>query len=81
MGDGRFSGTRILAEVQLPSFLAGGNSAYELVFWSNPVDLLGWGDRGRDLLLAQDASLSGQFAPQLKLRTVAQEAALKGAQA
>ena len=42
------------------------------------MDLYGWADTGEDLLFAQAASTSGQFAQRWQLRVRAQEAALKG---
>ena len=73
--DDRFTGRQILSEVQwrLNALIsAGGFSAYQMAFGSNPMD-----DQDGDLSFAQDASLSGQFAQQWKLRIRAQEAALK----
>ena len=54
----------------------GGHPAYRTVFGPNPADLVGWEDKDEDLLAAQDASLSGQSVQRLKLRAMAQEAAL-----
>ena len=51
--------------------------AYQLVFGANPTDLYDWDDSDGDLLFAQDASISGQFAQQRQLRIRAQGAALK----
>ena len=45
------------------------------LYGPNPVDLYGWGGQDEDLLFAQDASVSGQFAQQWKRRMMAQEAA------
>ena len=62
--DDRFSSGRILSEVQwcLNTMLsAGGFSAYQMVFGSNPVDSFGWDDGDEDLLFARDSSLAGQF--------------------
>ena len=56
---------------------ASGYSAFRLVFGSNPVGLYGWGDQDENLLLAQDSSVSEQFAQRWKLRMMAQEVALK----
>ena len=55
----------------------GGVSAYQMVFRSNLVDLLGWDDRGEDLVFAHDTSVAGRFAQQWQLRLKAQEATLK----
>ena len=41
------------------------------------MESFGWGYEDEDLLLLQDASLSGQFVTQWKLRMSAQQAALK----
>ena len=49
-----------------------------MVSGPSPVDLYGCEEEDEDLTFAQDISLSGQFA-QLKLRMMAQEAALKEA--
>ena len=46
-------------------------------FVSNPMDLYGGDDADEDLLFAQYASISSQFAQQRQLRIRAQEAALK----
>ena len=43
---------------------AGGVSAYQLVFGSNPVDLSGWEGNDEDSLFTQDTSLAGQSAQQ-----------------
>ena len=51
--------------------------AYQMIFGSNLVDLCGWEDDNEDLLCTQDTLLAGQFAQHWKLRTRAQEAALK----
>ena len=51
-----------------------GFSASQLFFGSNSVDLTGWDDHDEDLLLAQDTSAPGQFAPHGELRMMAQEA-------
>ena len=59
----------------LPS--ASGNSAYRLVFRSDPADLSGWGGDDEELLLAKDASLSGQVVLQWTWRILAQGAAPK----
>ena len=78
--DGRFSGEQPLAEAQwsLNTLISGGRrSAYRMVFGSNPADLLGWEDKAEDLFFAQDASLSGRFVRQTKLRMMAQKAALE----
>lgn len=56
---------------------ASGHSAFQLDFGSNPVDPYGWDGQVRDLLFAQGASVSGQLAQQLGLRTMAQAAAPK----
>ena len=57
----------------------GGFPAYGIVFWSDPVDLFGSGDKDEDLLSAHDASLSGQFVRWWVLRIMAQEATPKAA--
>ena len=57
--------------------IGGGLAASKLVFGRNPVDLSGRDARGGDLLFPRDASLSGEFARQWKLRTMAEEAALR----
>ena len=49
----------------------GGRPAYRLILGSNPVDLLGRGDAGEDLLSSQGAALSCQFAQQWELRVMA----------
>ena len=53
-----------------------GYSAFQLVFRPYPADLYGWDYQDDDLLFAQDASVSGQFAQQWRLRAMAQEAVL-----
>ena len=58
---------------------AGGSSANQMVFGSNPVDMFGWGCGGEDLTFAQDTFLAGQFVQQWRLRVTAQEATLKEA--
>ena len=80
MADDRFSGRQVLTEAQwcLNTMIsASGYSAVQLVFGSNPADLVRWGDHGDDLLCAPDSAVSGQFAQRWKLRMMAQEAALK----
>ena len=80
MGDDRFSGAQILAEVRwcLQTLISSSRfSAYRMVFGSNPVDLFEWEDKGEDLLFAQDTSVAGQFGQQWRLRMRAQEAPLK----
>ena len=80
VADGRYAGKQFLSEVQFrldAMQLSSGFSSYQLVFGSNPVDNYGWRDGGGDLLVAQDTFLSGQFAPEWKLRMLAQDAALK----
>ena len=77
---GRFSGEQLLAEVQwrLNSLISGaGYSAYQVVFGSNSEDFFVRGNKDEDLLSAQDASPSRQFAQQWKLRMMVQEAGLK----
>ena len=67
IADDRFSGKQIPAEAQrcLNTMIsASGYSACQLVFGSNPVGLYGWDDQEEDLLFAQDASASRQFAQQ-----------------
>ena len=54
-----------------------GFSAYQLVFGSNPADLLGWGEGDGDLICVRDTSSPDQFAHQWKLRMMAQEAGLR----
>ena len=56
----------------------GGYPTYQLASGSDPVDLCVWDDMGGDMLLAQDTSLSGQFAQQWEPHMMAQEASLKG---
>ena len=56
---------------------AGGSSAYQMFFGSNPIDLLGWEDNNGALVFAQDTSSVGQFVQQRKLRMRAQEATVK----
>ena len=78
--DGRLSNKQIPSKVQrcLNSLLsAGGYSAYQPVFGSNSVLLLGWGADGKELPPAQDTSASELFAQRWTLRMIAQEAALK----
>ena len=78
--DDRFSYTTILSEVQWclnTMRSAGGFSAYQIVFGSNPVDFFGWEDGGEDLLFAQDTPQSGQFVQQWRLRMRSQEATPK----
>ena len=63
----RLCGTKISAEIQgsLNSLISeSGAPAYRSVFGTNPVDLFGRGDKGEDMLFAQDTSNSGQFAQQ-----------------
>ena len=55
-----------------------GYSAYRMAFGSNPADMFWGGGDDEDLLFAQGAPPSGQFAQKLKLRAAAQDAALKG---
>ena len=77
---GRFPGEQILpgAQRRLNTLIsAGGNSAYQLVFGSDQADLLGWGEKDKDLLFVQDASLSGRAAQQYSSRMTAREAALE----
>ena len=57
---------------------ANGFSVYRMAFGSNPTELFGWEGTDEDLTFAQDASLTGQFAHQWKLRMRGREAALKG---
>ena len=81
LADDRYSGKQVSVEVQgrLHALISGGEySAYQLVFGSNQVDLLGWDETDEDLLFAQDTSRSGQFVQQWTLRMMALEAALKG---
>ena len=54
----------------------GACSAHQVVFRSNPVGLAGRDDKDEKLLFGPDASPSGRFAQQWKLRMMAQEAAL-----
>ena len=59
---GRYAGRQLIAEVQfclITMLSTNGFSAYQMVFGSNPVDNLGWGDEDEDLLFAEGASLSG----------------------
>ena len=56
---------------------AGGFSAYQMVFGSNPADFSGSGERGRNLMFSLDTSLSGQFAQLWGPRVRAQVAALR----
>ena len=42
------------------------------------MDLFGWDAEDEDLLFGQVTSLSGQFAPQWRLRVMAREAVLEG---
>ena len=42
--------------------------AYQMVFVSNPVDLIGWEDEDKDLTFAQVTSFAGQLAQQWRLR-------------
>ena len=77
--DDRSASRSILGEVQFrPNTLSSheGFPACLLAFGSNPVDLYAWQDDDSDMLLEQDASISGQFARQWRLRTMSQEAAL-----
>ena len=79
--DRYYAGAQILTEVQscLNTLVsAGGYSAYQLVFGSNPTDLYSWDDSDDGRLFAQDTSISGQFAQQRQGRIRAQEAALAG---
>ena len=46
-------------------------------FWSKPVGVHKWEEKDEAVTLADDTSLSGQFAQHWKLRIMAQEAALK----
>ena len=74
------SGEQIPADAQwrLNALIhAGGDSAYRLVFASNPAGLFGRGGKDGDLLPAQDASPSGQFAQQWELRGTAREMPVK----
>ena len=78
--DGRSASRQIFAITQrcLKAMIsAGGFSAYQMVFGSNPVDPSRREDNDADLMFTRDASLAGQFAQQWKLRTHAHEAALK----
>ena len=78
--DARFSGEQTPAEAQWRQntlISGGGDSAYQMVFGSNPVDLYGLGEKDEYLMVAQDTSLSGQFVKRWKLGVMAQEAALK----
>ena len=80
VADDSFSGKQIFAEVArcLYALISGGRySAYQLVFGSNPVDLLGWDDQYEDLLFAQDTSPSGQFVRQWKPRMMERVAAFE----
>ena len=75
-----YAASQILTEAQwclITLVPAGGYSAYQLVFGSNPMDLFGWDDSDEDLLFARDTSISGQVVQQWQLRIRAQEAALK----
>ena len=70
----RSSTTSILGEVLNCSntlLIHGGHSAY-MVLGSNPVESYSWQDGVDDLQFAQEASISGNFAQQWKLRMVAQ---------
>lgn len=74
VADDLVSGKQILAGDQWrlnTPISGGGRPAYRLVLGSNPVDLLGRGDAGEDLLSAQDAAPSCQFAQQWELRMMA----------
>ena len=51
--------------------------AFQLVFGSNTVDPFGRGAQDEDLLFTQGASAPGQLVQHWKLRTTAQEAAMK----
>ena len=64
MREGRLPGKQILEEGRWrPTALisGGGFSAYQLVFGSNPADLVRWEAKDEDLTFAQETSLSGQF--------------------
>ena len=55
IADGRYTGRKILSDAQrrLNSMIsASENSAYRLVFGSNPVGICGRGDQDEDLLFA-----------------------------
>ena len=43
---------------------ASGNSAFQLIFGSTPVDPYEWGEKDEDMLFAQDAWAAVQFAQQ-----------------
>ena len=76
----RFSNKTISSEVQWrlnATLSASGLPANQMVFASNPADSSGWEDGDEELLIAQDASLAGQFVQQWKSRARAQEATLK----
>ena len=57
---------------------AGGYSAYQLVFGSNPVDIFGWGGDDEGMLFAQDTAPSAQSASLWKLRMVARKEVANG---
>ena len=82
VADDRFAIKQILTEAHycLHSLLsASGYSAYRLIFGSNPADVFGRGGDVGGLLLAQDASRSGQFARRREFRVTAREAAWRDA--
>ena len=67
MADDRFPSKQIPSGVQwclITLIPAGGYSACQMVFGSNPVDLFGRDDGDEDLLFAQDTYPSGQFVQQ-----------------
>ena len=79
-GDGRSSSRQILSDVRwCPKTVlaARGFSAYQMVFGSKPVGLLGSDDDNEHLAFARHTSLAGQFAQQSERRMRAQEAALE----
>ena len=81
VGDDRFSSWQLSVEMRwrLKTMIsASGFPAYRMAFGSNWAELFGWEDTDEDLTFAQDASLTGQFAHQWKLRMRGREAALKG---
>ena len=65
--DGRYTGRQFLAEARgfsSTAISASGCSAFQPVFWPNPVGLFGWNGLGEDLLFVQNTSVSGEFARQ-----------------
>ena len=78
----RLPGEQIPPEVQLrlaTLIPASGNSAYQLAYGSDPVDLFGRGADGEDLPFTKDTSPSAHFTRQWKFCVMAQGAALRGA--